>query len=70
MCELLILKQIGDQPLEKILELYSQSAKQVFISLDKKGSYPERTQQLLEQSTVLHLTDDGNELFGRSWNTK
>ncbi|EEG77484.1 DUF2326 domain-containing protein [Dethiobacter alkaliphilus] len=65
-----ILKQIGDEPLEKIMELYNQSSKQVFIALDKKGSYPERTQILLEQSMVLHLTDDGNELFGRSWNTK
>lgn len=62
----LILKQIADEPLEKIMELYSQSPKQVFIALDKKGSYSKRTQEILEQTTVLHLSDDGNELFGRS----
>jgi hypothetical protein len=65
-----ILKQIADEPLEKIMELYNQSPKQVFIALDKKSSYLERTQELLEQTTVLHLTEGGNELFGRSWNTK
>jgi hypothetical protein len=65
-----ILKQIGDEPLEKIMELYNQSSKQVFIALDKKGSYLKRTQDILEKNKVLHLTEDGNELFGRSWNTK
>ncbi len=65
-----ILKQIADEPLEKIMELYSQSPKQIFIVLDKKGSYSERTQEILDQTTVLHLSDNGNELFGRSWNIK
>lgn len=65
-----ILKQIADEPLEKILELYNQSSKQVFIALDKKGSYSKRTQEILEQTTVLQLSDGGNELFGRSWNLK
>lgn len=65
-----ILKQIADEPLENIMELYNQSPKQVFIALDKKGSYLDKTQKLLEQSMVLHLTEGGNELFGRSWNTK
>jgi len=65
-----ILKQIGDEPLEKIMELYNESSKQVFIALDKKGSYLNKTQDILEQTRVLHLTEDGNELFGRSWNTK
>ena len=65
-----ILKQIADEPLEKILELYRQSSKQVFIALDKKSSYLKRTQQILEESEVLKLSDDGNELFGHSWNSK
>lgn len=65
-----ILKQIADEPLENIMELYNQSPKQVFIALDKKGSYLDKTQKLLEQSMVLHLTEGGNELFGRSWNSK
>ena len=65
-----ILKQIADEPLERILELYSSTPKQVFIALDKKGSYSEKTQAILEANTVIHLSDNGNELFGHSWNIK
>lgn len=65
-----ILKQIADEPLEKIVELYSSSKKQVFIALDKKGSYTEQTQKVLDENTVLRLAEGGDELFGRSWNTK
>ena len=65
-----ILKQIGDEPLEKIMELYSRSPKQVFIALDKKGSYLEKAQEILERTAIIHLSDGGNELFGRSWNVK
>jgi len=65
-----ILKQIADEPLERIFGLYSDTPKQVFIVLDKKGSYTPRTQRILEESTVLSLSDGGNELFGRYWNLK
>jgi len=65
-----VLKQIADEPLEKILELYHKSGKQIFIALDKASSYSQRTQEILEQSAVLRLSDNRNELFGRSWNTK
>lgn len=65
-----ILKQIADEPLEKIMELYSQSPRQIFIVLDKKGSYSERTQEILGQTKVLFLSNNGNELFGHSWNIK
>jgi hypothetical protein len=65
-----VLKQIGDMPLEKILELYQMSDKQVFIALDKGGSYTERTKEILNQTAVIHLSNKGEELFGRSWNIK
>jgi len=65
-----VLKQIADAPLEKILELYQQSGKQIFIALDKASSYPQLAQNILEQSAVIHLSDNGNELFGRSWSEK
>jgi hypothetical protein len=65
-----ILKQIADAPLEKILELYQQSGKQIFIALDKASSYTQRAKNVLEQSAVIHLSSNGNELFGRSWNEK
>jgi hypothetical protein len=65
-----VLKQIADDPLEKILELYQKSGKQIFIALDKGGSYTKRTEEILEQTAVLRLSDNGKELFGRSWNIK
>jgi len=65
-----VLKQIADAPLEKILELYQQSGKQVFIALDKGVSYTHRTQEILESTAVLRLFDNGGELFGRSWNMR
>ena len=61
------LKQIGDSPLEKILELYSGAGKQVFIALDKAASYSERATVILNQTKVIEMSDDEEALFGRSW---
>lgn len=63
-----LLKQIEDEAVEKILELYSKTSKQIFIALDKEGSYTPKAQEILNQSEVLRLSLGGNELFGRSWN--
>jgi len=63
-----MLKQIEDYVLEKLLELYSKTQKQVFIAIDKQGSYTKRAEELLAKTEVLRLSPGGNELFGRSWN--
>lgn len=65
-----ILKQISDVAVEKILELYSSSKKQIFISFDKLSAYSNKTQELLKNNKVLGLSPGGNELFGRSWNDR
>lgn len=65
-----MLKQIEDSVLEKLFEMYSKTEKQVFIAMDKETSYTERAQEILNDSVVLRLSPDGNELFGRSWNKK
>lgn len=65
-----IFKNIGDAPVEKIMELYLQSSKQIFIALDKDDSYTEKTAKILNDTAVLRLSGEGNELFGRSWNIK
>ena len=65
-----MLKQIEDDVIEKLLEIYSKTNKQVFIAMDKETSYTHRTQEILDDSVVLRLSCDGNELFGRSWNKK
>lgn len=65
-----LLKQIEDVAIEKILELYNASEKQVFIALDKVWSYSERSQAILKSNRVLQLGTNGDELFGRSWSKK
>ena len=64
------LKQIGDDPLEKIMQLYCKSEKQIFVAIDKKGGYSPDTQKIIDDKTVLYLSPNGNELFGYSWNKK
>lgn len=66
----ILLKQIGDAPLERILEIYKSSDKQIFITLDKESSYSPHSQEILNKTMVLQLSENGNELFGRSWNEK
>lgn len=64
-----LLLQIENEVLEKLLLLYSQQTKkQVFISFDKVST-PEE-ERLLKDAQILHLSRGGNELFGRSWNRK
>lgn len=65
-----LLKQISDEAIEKILLKYQSSKKQIFISLDKVSSYSDESKKILEDCRVLELSPDGNELFGMSWNNK
>lgn len=63
----IILKQISDLAIEKIINLYTQNNKQVIIALDKQSSYGQQTEELLNKYSVLKLSSGGQELFGRSW---
>lgn len=64
------IKQVGDEPWLKILELYSEGSKQVFISFDKAESYSKgRIPKVIENNVVLELSK-GHELFGKSWATE
>lgn len=65
-----VLKQIEDIAIEKILEFYDKSEKQIFIALDKVSSYSTKSQEILKRNRVLQLGIEGNELFGRSWSKK
>lgn len=65
-----IFKNIGDEPIDKIMELYMKSNKQVFIALDKEQAYSQKTGQILNDSAVLRLNEGGDELFGYSWAKK
>lgn len=65
-----LLKQIADMPIEKLLQLYKQSQKQIFISLDKVSSYTQESQKILMSHKVIELSNNGSELFGFSWSNK
>lgn len=65
-----VLKQIADEAIEKILEKYQSAGKQIFIALDKASSYSKPATDILNKTAVLCLSNNGNELFGRSWNNK
>lgn len=63
----IIFKNISDEAIQKIIEMYSNSGKQIIIAFDKQKSYGEKTYNLLDKSSVLKLSDNGNQLFGFSW---
>lgn len=63
-----MLKHIEDEAMEKIIELYADTQKQVFIAMDKEGSYTSKTQKIMEDTKVLHLGPGDGALFGRTWN--
>ena len=62
-----VLKQISDDAIENIMNQYIASGKQTIIALDKQRSYSENTFELLEKHSILKLSPNGQELFGRSW---
>ena len=66
----LLLKEIEIEAVERILKLYSETSKQVFIALDRQETFTSESQHILKENTVLSLSRGGNELFGRSWNKK
>ncbi len=49
----IILKQIEDDAIEKIMELYASTSKQVLIAMDKEGSYTKKAQEIMEANKVL-----------------
>ena len=64
----LIFKNIGDQPIEKILEIYETfPEKQIFIAVDKTTNLNEETRRIITENRVLLLAPNGNELFGWYW---
>lgn len=65
-----VLKQISDVAIEKILEKYCSFNKQIFVSFDKKNAYSHKAQEILIKNKVLELNPNGQELFGISWNNK
>ncbi len=66
----ILFKNIGQYPMAKIFELYNDFNKQIFIAIDETNKYLETAQHIVNARKVLHLSLNGNELFGYSWNKK
>ena len=63
-------KRIEDYSFGKILDLYQNSGKQVFIAMDRQETFSPEIAEKLEKAKVLYLSGNGNELFGRDWKKK
>lgn len=63
-----MLKHIADEAIERILLLYCKTSKQVFIAMDKEGSYTEEARKIMEKTKILQLSTGDGALFGRTWN--
>ena len=66
----LIFKNVADLPIDKIVQLYMKSKKQIFISFDKAEAFTEYTAKTLYDTKVIELYANGGELFGWSWAKK
>ena len=65
-----IFKNIADLPIDKIMELYQQSKKQIFIAFDKEDTFYDVTRDIVHATKVIELYENGGELFGWSWAKK
>ena len=65
-----IFKNIADLPIDKIMELYNQSKKQIFIAFDKEDAFYDVTRDIVHSTNIIELHENGGELFGWSWAKK
>jgi hypothetical protein len=63
----LLFKNVEDDAIKGIIDLYSKGEKQVFISLDKLPSYQKEVQDAVESHKVLKLSSE-HTLYGIVWN--
>ncbi len=66
----ILLKHIENEAIEKIMELYTKTSKQIFIAIDKKSSYTEKTAKIIEENNIINLNSGSEALFGYTWNDK
>ena len=65
-----IFKNIADLPIDRIMELYKQIKKQIFIAFDKEDTFYDVTRDIVHSTKVIELHENGGELFGWSWAKK
>lgn len=65
----LLFKHLEKDVEDGIIRIYdSCKNKQIFIAYDKQDYCRPATKKILEENAVICLSNDGNELYGRSWN--
>lgn len=65
----MLVQPIEDQAFDGIAKAYVNQRKQVFLAIDKTSRYSPETQEILQETTFIHL-EPRRELFGRSWSKK
>ncbi|WP_416148920.1 DUF2326 domain-containing protein [Salipaludibacillus sp. HK11] len=63
----LIFKNIEDESVDGIMQLYNDIEKQIFISFDRASSYESSTAKIAYDNTRLTLGKNGQELYGEDW---
>lgn len=66
----LLFKNLGKDVEDGIIKIYNSTKKQIFISYDKQADCRPETQKILEERCVLRLSNNGCELYGRSWDSE
>jgi hypothetical protein len=66
----LIFKNIEDESIDGIMQIYADSKKQIFISFDRASSYNTNISTIVYDNTRLELGTDGHELYGMNWKSK
>jgi|SRR5690554_2076450 len=61
-----LFKNIEDMSIDKIVEQYMTFDKQIFMALDGINRFDEKTQKILNEKSVLKLTED-KKLFNKDW---
>lgn len=63
----LIFKQVEDNAIENILNVYKTMNKQTFIAFDKQDAYTDNVKEILIDNTVIQLGPNQEALFGKTW---
>ena len=63
----ILFKNVEDDAVKGIFDLYASSQKQLFVSIDKLPSYQKEVRDVVEAHQVLKLSRD-HTLYGKVWN--
>lgn len=63
----MIFKNIDVETIDGIMQIYTESEKQIFIAFDRASSYNSNISSIVYDNTRLELGIDGHELYGMNW---